>query len=227
MIFGVPLAEEIRLSLIDESNRGDHSRLLATDTCYYLFEYTSHRDYSFSRTNSLISNLKKKPSMSSQPGFLYKEQAIARCGRYLNVTLNPGWLRDATLVPIPCSKAQDHLDYDERIEKICGSIKQPPPDVRKLVVQTASTNASHEVSEGVRVTVDELLDIYAIDENLVSPAPKKIAIVDDVLTAGTHYRAMHTVLSQRFPDVPLIGIFIARRVFPDDDFDEEFDIEEL
>ena len=85
-----------------------------------------------------------------------------------------------------------------------------------MVNQRASTNASHEVGPGDRVTLEELLDVYEIDETIVEPAPGQMAIVDDVLTAGTHYRAMHTILSQRFPGVPLVGIFIARRVFPDE-----------
>jgi len=41
----------------------------------------------------------------------------------------------------------------------------------------------------------------------------QIGILDDVLTAGTHFRAMQTVLSDRFPGVPIIGLFVARRVF--------------
>ena len=50
---------------------------------------------------------------------------------------------------------------------------------------------------------------------IAPPAKAKgIMIVDDVLTAGTHYRAMQTVLSQRFPGVPINAIFMARRVFP-------------
>jgi hypothetical protein len=49
----------------------------------------------------------------------------------------------------------------------------------------------------------------------ICEAVTAIAVVDDVLTAGVHYRAMHTVLSRRFPDVPIIGVFVARRVFPD------------
>jgi hypothetical protein len=44
--------------------------------------------------------------------------------------------------------------------------------------------------------------------------PQAIAVVDDVPTAGTHYRAMHTVLSQRPPRVPIAGVFVARRIFP-------------
>ncbi len=120
-------------------------------------------------------------------------------------------------MPVPGSKAPGHPDFDDRVERICKAILQPPPDVRALVTQTASTDASHEVGEGDRVTVEELLEVYAINEALAAPAPVKIAIIDDVLTAGTHYRATHIKLSERFPGVPLVGIFIARRVFPDDD----------
>jgi predicted amidophosphoribosyltransferase len=216
-IFGTLLADGIRLSLIDDSNRDDHYHLRAEDTCYYLFEYTSHRDYSFSQTNNLISNLKKKPSQAGQPSYQYKGRAIAMSAQCLAATLNPNWLQIATLVPVPGSKALGHPDYDDRIARICRLIRQPPPDVRTLVIQMRSTNASHEVGQGDRVTVDELLDVYQIDEAVAHPLPQAIGIVDDVLTAGTHYRAMHHVISQRFPNVPIVGVFIARRIFPEEE----------
>lgn len=212
------MVDEIRLSLIDESNRHEHSHLTADDTCYYLFEYTSHRGYSFSATNQLISNLKKKPSTVGQQGYHYKGRAIMACGQYFGAALNQDWLAEATLVPVPGSKVKGHPDFDDRIEQICRAMRQPPPDVRAQVVQTESTIASHMAGGGDRVTVAGLLAIYKINEALALPMPRKIAIVDDVLTAGTHYRAMHNVLSARFPTVPLIGLFIARRVFPDDEF---------
>lgn len=209
----------VRLSLIDDSNRGDHFHLTPADTCYYLFEYTSHRDYSFSQTNSLISNLKKKPSQSSNAGYHHKGRAITSCAQMLAATLNPNWLNSATLVPTPGSKARDHPDYDDRIERICRLMRNPEPDVRNLVYQTQSTAASHEVAQGNRVTVQQLIEAYAIDEAAAQRTPTSIGVVDDVLTAGTHFRAMHSVLSARFPGVPIIGLFVARRVFPADDFD--------
>jgi hypothetical protein len=210
------LVDDIRLSLIDDSNRRGHFHLTAEDVCYYLFEYTSHRDYSFSTTNNLISNLKKKPSQASQPGFHYNARAITTCGQSLGHTLHPNWLGSATLVPVPCSKATGHPDHDDRVEQICRMMRHPPPDVRNLVVQTQSTNASHEVGPGERVTVEELLEVYRIDEAHTQPTPRAIGVVDDVLTAGTHYRAMHTILSQRFPGTQIVGIFVARRVFPNE-----------
>lgn len=211
----------VRLSQIDETSRGDHYHLTPDDRCYYLYEYTSHRDYSFSATNNLISNLKKKPSQADQSHYRYKSQAIETCGRVLGAALNPVWLACATLVPVPGSKVTGHPEYDNRMERICRLMRQPPPDVRDLVRQVASTPASHEAGQGDRVTVEQLLELYSINEAIAAPAPQAIGIVDDVLTAGTHYRAMYSLLTDRFPNVPIIGLFVARRVFPDNPFASE------
>ena len=119
-------------------------------------------------------------------------------------------------MPVPGSKALGHPERDDRMERVCQQMGQPSPDVRSLIIQTQSTTASHEAAPGDRITVDALRALYTIDEALTVPAPQAIAIVDDVLTAGTHYRAMHSTLTARFPEIPIIGVFVARRVFPDD-----------
>lgn len=202
----------VRFSKIDDSNIADHTRLRPDDRCLFLFEYTSGRDYSFSATNSLVNNLKKKPT-SSAAQLAYKGQAINACGLYFREGLDAGWLGRATLVPIPGSKAPDHADFDDRMTRVAHAIG-PNLDVRALVRQTQTLRASHEVGEGERVTVDELLATYEIDAALAQPEPVTIGILDDVLTAGTHYRAVHTLLSRRFPNASIFGLFIARRVFP-------------
>lgn len=212
------MPDEIRLTAIDESNIGPHARLTADDKCYFVFEYTSGQGYDFSATNNLISNLKKKPGAKGQ---YYKDQAIGRCAAVLRQTLNRDWLTGATLVPVPPSKAVGHPDHDNRMERICRAI-QAGLDVRPLVRQTASIAAAHEAGAGARPTVEELLAIYAIDEGLAQPPPTNIGVFDDVLTAGTHYRAMEITLRGRFPGVSIFGIFIARRVFPTPDFEECF-----
>lgn len=71
------------------------------------------------------------------------------------------------------------------------------PGVRELVVQTQSTDAVHE---GDRLTPHQLNAIYQIDESLCGPGdPKYIGVVDDMLTAGAHFRAMKDTLQARFP----------------------------
>jgi hypothetical protein len=209
---------EIRLSKIDDSNRADHYHLGANDECYYLFEYTSHRDFTFGFANDLISNLKKPVDRHGRPEYHYKTSAIQECSRYLATTLNDDWLRVATLVPIPPSKDRQNPLYDDRVVAICriiDALKPYPIDIRELVEQQVSIEAAHESPDN-RPSVDDLRRIYQIDERIANPAPRAIGIVDDVLTAGSHFRAMKDVLARRFPNVPITGIFIARRVFPDD-----------
>lgn len=215
--FGTLLAKSpIRFTLIDETNCGDHPHFQAGDQWAFLFERTSGRNYSFSETNNLISNL-KKPVDASQAQLNYKTRAISTCAASLREAINDEWLNDGTLVPIPPSKAPTDPLYDNRMEQVCNLIRPGNVDVRNLVVQNKSMVASHQRPPGTRITIEELVASYSIDESLVVPQPNIIAVVDDMLTAGTHYRAMHTVLSQRFPQAVIFGMFIARRVFPDED----------
>jgi hypothetical protein len=205
----------VSFSKIDESNIGDHPRLQLGDDIYFLFEYTSGKDYKFSKTNQLISNLKKKPSRAHLPEYRYKRNAMRDCATSFGEAMSPDWLKAATLVPVPSSKARGHPEFDDRMTQICKMIPFGfRVDVRELVIQTESIDAAHESEQ--RPSVEDLLRIYAIDESLVEPTPQQIAIMDDVLTAGTHFRAMHAILSDRFPRADIAGIFVARRVFPPD-----------
>lgn len=202
---------EVRFRRIDDSNRHDHYHLSADDRCIFLYEYTSGEGYNFSDTNSLISNLKKKPSESWKNGYSYKAKAIGRCAADLAGALNPEWLKAATLIPAPSSKADGHPDFDDRLVRILdglGLVHQI--DARPIVKNTKSRDAAHESS--IRPTVEELTASYTIDTQLAAQAEvKRIGIFDDVLTAGTTFRAMSSILSDTFKGVPITGIFIARR----------------
>ena len=86
-------------------------------------------------------------------------------------------------------------------------------DVRDLIRQRHSTDAAH-LSFGNRPKLQDLVANYEIDENLADPRPTEILVVDDVLTAGSHFKAVQHHLRSRFPDVPIYGAFIARCVRP-------------
>ena len=214
-IFGTHLAyvaDGPRLRKIDEQSRPDHTRLLPDDDCVYLYEYTSRKNYTFSATNSLISNLKKKPGA---PGYQYKVRDIGLAARAFATAINPAWLDGATIVPVPPSKTKGDADYDDRMLQVCRQIRTTPAlDVRELVVQRSSLPTAHLSEEGPRPSLEDLLREYEIDERLTNPAPRWIGVFDDVLTAGTHFIATKTILRSRFPGVRIAGFFIARRVFP-------------
>ena len=82
------------------------------------------------------------------------------------------------------------------------------------IVQLKSTEPSHtaESNGQPRLKPPEIVSNYAIDSNLKIPNPKVIFVVDDVLTAGAHFRASKDFLSPSFPGVPVTGLFVARRV---------------
>ncbi len=206
----------VRFTQIDETNCEDHPHFQVGDKWLYLWEKTSGRDYSFSETNNLISNL-KKPVNSSSGQLHYKGQAIEQCALAMREAINDKWLEIGTLVPVPPSKAQTDPLYDNRMARVCNLVWPGVADVRNLVVQNTSMQASHERDQGQqRITKEQLIAAYSINETIAAPSPKSIAIVDDMLTTGTHYRAMHHVLSQRFRDARIVGMFVARRIFPDD-----------
>jgi len=184
-----------------------------------MFEYTSGQRYDFSSTNQLIFNLKKKPSsrLTNPQAYKWKLRDIRNCGIWLGQSLNVNWLKEGTLVPTPPSKAKSDPDYDDRVLQICRAIPSATPlDIRELVIQRDSMRAAHECGPGERPTIEEIAANYMINEDVVAPPPKAIAIVDDMLTAGRHFKAMQRVLRHRFPDTMLLGLFITRRVFPND-----------
>jgi hypothetical protein len=210
-----------RLSRIDETSIGDHYHLSSEDECYFFYEYTSGAGYSGGTGNNLISNLKKSPSRRGKPEYVYKDKAINQCASLFSNAIEERWAASAVFVPVPPSKAKDHADYDDRMVQICSRIRLGGPvDVRELVVQSVSMDAAH--ASGVRPSIADLLQVYRIDETLCDPLPQRIAIVDDVLTAGVHYKAMKSILSGRFPNAQIIGLFVARVARPQFDVSLDF-----
>ena len=196
------------LTKIDELNLPDHYRLDLTDECYFIGEYTAGRGYLYSSTNQLILNLKKTIDRRGLPEWAYKERDIRRAAATLRASLNPEFLARATFVPVPPSHIVGDPLYDDRMTQVVLAI-DPTVDARELVRQTETMQDAH--SAEYRPGPEALYSNYRIDEGFIDPPPTVIAVVDDVLTTGAHFKAMKRVLQGTF-DVPVIGIFLARRV---------------
>ena len=210
-----------RLSEVDDLTRPDHWYLTEDDRCYFIGEYTARQGFAYSATNSLLLNFKKTPDRRWRPEWRYKEHALQTAAAAFRRALIPAALDRLTFVPVPPSKAKGDSLYDDRLTRMLRAIRtEPPLDVRELIVQTESTDAVHDSEVRPRPEVIEAL--YRIDEALTEPAPRHIAVVDDLLTTGAHFRAAKSLLSVRYPGVWVVGLFIARRV-PDTADLEEFD----
>lgn len=218
MTSGTPFPHN--LTAIDQLTRPDHSYLTDQDHCFFLGEYTARKGYAYSETNSLILNLKKPMDRRGRPEWVHKRRAILTAAKALRNAIHDDWLRTATFVPIPPSKAKADPMHDDRITAMIARIDTANPvDCRELIVQSASTAAAHESDD--RPGPGDIEALYTIDEALAAPPPTKIMIVDDVLTTGSHFKAAQAVLAARFPGIPIVGCFVARRV------PEAIDIEEF
>jgi hypothetical protein len=200
-----------RLTKVDNLTRPDHTYLTPDDDCYFLGEYTARKGYTFSATNDLIINFKKLMDRQGRPEWSYKEQAIQTAALALRAAWQDAALDVLSFVPIPPSKAKSDPLYDDRITRMFYKIRQQPPvDVRELILQTRSTNPVH--SSDTRMCPEELEALYTVDEAFAQPPIKQIAIVDDVLITGAHFRAAKSIVTRRFPTIKVVGLFIARRV---------------
>lgn len=208
-----------RLTLVDTWDNDSRPYFLREDdTCYFYGEYTPRAKYDRSATNDLISNFKKEMDRKGRPEWRYKEEAINKAGGIFAALLKSSWLRGATLVPMPPSKARHDPAYDDRLVRMLRVMERRVGyslDIRELLYQTESTRSSSQ--SGIRVTVEELRAVYRIDSDLVDPWPERIGIFDDLLSAGRHFRVAKDLLQDRFPDADIQGFFIARTIQKPDD----------
>lgn len=198
---------------IDELLSPDHYYLGEDDRCHFLREYTSGAGYQHGETNDIISNLKKEMDRRGRSEWKWKGWAIDKCAGELELSIGETkWAKTATIVPMPPSAAVGTPAYDDRLLQILAKAL-PEADVRQLLVATASREPAHAGSEH-RKTPEEHYANLSIDEDLVDPAPSAIGIFDDLIVTGSQFVAAKRLLSERFPGVPILGLFIARRALP-------------
>lgn len=210
-----------RLTKIDELTRPDHSYLEADDECLFLGEYTARKGYAYSVTNKLILNFKKPVDRRGRPEWQYKERAIQDAAAAFRAAIQPAWLNATTLVPIPPSKARTDPLYDDRMLRMaCAIIPKARLDIRDMIIQDNNLQAAHGTEN--RPTPEALRAAYQVDGALIRPTPNRVALIDDVLTTGAHFKAGQALLQRAFPGTPIIGLFIARRVPEAVDFEDFF-----
>ena len=208
-----------RLTAIDDLTRGDHWYLRRTDACHYIGEYTAGKGFAYSATNSLILDFKIPVSRAGRLDWPVKEKAIADAAAALRRTVPASWLDLAVFVPVPPSKAKVDDGYDDRLVRMLKAVRpERPLEVRELIVQTRSVEPSYRRSTRLRAA--DIEEMYRIDETVegegeapaAAPGAGVVVVVDDLLTSGAHFRAAQRTLSRRYPDIDVVGLFLARRV---------------
>ncbi|WP_334460213.1 hypothetical protein [Acinetobacter soli] len=206
----------LRLQQISENELQDHYHLNPSDKCYYFGEYTARASYGHSETNQLILNFKKPVDRRGLPEWYYKEKAIQEISFLLNQALAP--VNTILFVPVPPSKAKHDPMYDDRMTRVLDKLNNGwmGNGYRELITQTTSTCAVHAANN--RRNIEELINNYRVEKQLIFPIPSMIIVIDDVLTTGCHYKAMEHHLRQTYPSTEIVGLFLARRKIIDDIF---------
>ena len=199
-----------RLQQIDQLIVGDHYYIAPDDECYFCWEYVVKGGYVQYDVNDFIHNLEIPSDWPDPWRLVHKTKAIAFAAKALQ-SLIPADLKQAsTFVPVPPSKIKGDPAHDDRLTRTLRSIVSPLRDVRELVLQNENT-----VSKGKQIPPSERAANYRINEECASPDPTHIVLVDDVLTTGSHFKGAMMVLQQRYPGVPIVGLFLARAIRPD------------
>ncbi|WP_229746533.1 hypothetical protein [Hafnia psychrotolerans] len=193
--------------MIDELTRNQHHHLADDDCCYFFGEYTARQGYGFSETNNLIHNFKKGIDRKGRAEYQYKESAIRRAAQLINTISNTDVL---SFVPIPPSKCPADPLYDNRLVDVLRICQQNKADFdfRELITQRLSMVASHAADN--RPNPEQIAQNYIFNHAAANGIRNSIVIFDDVLTAGSHFKAMKTTIRQHLPNNVIIGVFIAR-----------------
>lgn len=190
-------AAEAKKSLNDRFERitseMEHKLLNEKDSCFVLGHYAPKRGLEYSETNRLVLKMKEND-----------EQAIKEVAQKFKIAIDEQNLTRMLFVPVPPS--QVNPEQKDRIEKMLSEIEGLK--FKKCIRQIKSTIPNHRSGTN-RISRSELKDIYVIDWNDMEDV-KEIAIVDDVVTKGTHFKAISEKIKEKNPEVSIIGLFVAR-----------------
>ncbi|AOJ94313.1 hypothetical protein [Burkholderia multivorans] len=202
---------------IDDATRDAHPFLRRDDHCWYCGDYTARGGLACSPIDELVADFQKSVSRQGRPEYRDKTRAIQTVGRTFRNAFVPNAFRQCTFVPVPPSKPRTAPEYDDRMVLALGHMAALVQDelliradVRELVLHRESYVASH-LTPAQRMRPEDLIPLYEINETIAVPQPKHIIVVDDILTTGSHFVAMKTILQARYPNAWIGGLFIGRR----------------
>lgn len=200
-----------RWTKIDRSDLGLLAALYSVPCFYYLI----HTDEGFEvPSNQKIINFKiKLEDIEKTPSRAYwKNMAIDELSSELACWLNDvseslkQW-GNVALVPMPTSRPQSHRYYDSRLVQLCEKAARINGLVRveNIFDLKQTLKPSHE--GGPR-------DVPTLKSNIIVSQPEYplnvVILVDDLLTSGSHFTASTMALTEQFPDVAIVGLFLAR-----------------
>lgn len=191
---------------IDQLDRHRPRHLEPNDFCYYAREYTPGGGWQASDANQLILNFKKSPDKKGTGEWRWKDQAAKQFAEELSAIIPAG----ACVAPIPTSKPSGHPNHDERFYMMLGYLHRLKPQlhIEEPIVRNTACQAQHD---GGPRSIQECLRTLRWQGFNTVPS-QGLFFVDDVITAGTSFKACQRLLWDHHPTLGVGGLFWARTV---------------
>jgi hypothetical protein len=173
------------------------------DLCYYARDYIAEGGYAASEANNLISNFKKPVSKKGRPEWRYKLDAISQFAR----EVAPPLRSDMLVTCIPSSKSKSDPDYDSRLEDVLAEVIRLRPGIivdYPISIDTSVLPAHCGGSRNPSV-------IYSyLKWNGLREKRHRLALIDDVITSGAHFKACQRLIRENEPGIQILGFFWTR-----------------
>lgn len=207
----------MNLQRIDELTRRDHYYLGDEDECYFFGEYSARKGRSFGDTNELVVSLSVPVKYRNTAKWARRERAVSKVGQLFGAAFAPDRIRAVTFVPLPPVQPKEHSEYDDRMRTVLQAMGTGL-DVRELIEMVPA----REVVElsSLRVGPDVLFSSMRVVSALADPAPVAIFLCGDVLATGANFVAARRRLEIALPQVPVFGLFAARKLLETDEYDD-------
>lgn len=192
---------------LSKYNHDLHNRhnLTEEDECYYFIEATDG-GFKESESNNLLHNFKKPIDLKGQAPWRYRNRAVNNFATKLSNISN---LKQENLIviPAPTSKKRASSIFNDRIDATVEKLKEHCPNIK---IEYAF-DAKDDVLESHRGGSRNLDDIKDNIEWLgLSEEPSSIIVfIDDTLTTGAHFRVCKEMILSHYPNVRVIGVFLA------------------
>jgi hypothetical protein len=203
------MRSELRWTFIDEFERRELNFLTDSDTCYY-YMVRIPGGYDKSEANQRIANFQKGLQYRDRfEVWHYRDEAIARFARTVAAFLKDfSSVNQAALVPMFVSSPHNSDSYNDRIVKLAEGVADRIPELVVRDVFDVDAKMVPAKLGGARCPAD--LKPHVIFEGFGNDVPSLAIILDDVLTSGSHFRVCSDLITDAYPTVGIVGIFLAR-----------------
>lgn len=192
--------------------------IVRDDKCFYLMEWIKKGGY-HSKANSLILNFKNLPKATRQNPRYHKDNAIKQFAKDLFFPLEQiiekysG--KSIFCFFIPSSTSQNDTNYDDRFERVCNHLKNKFQDKIHFKQPIKVKNSRERSSKSEEFRGDSY--VKSIKESFswegLHTTPDVIVIFDDVITAGSQFRACKELILEKTQNNSLIiGLFWSKAI---------------